>query len=71
MCVAAAEAVEYTNLCVTVNMYIALSSMMREAARVVDTCDATCRNTLLSWMSSQAKMVQMRWLKTDRLFCSF
>ncbi len=52
-------------------MYISLSGMLREAARVIDRFDATCRNTLLSWMCSQAKMVQMRWMKTDRLFCSF
>ena len=45
--------------------------MLREAARVVDRSDATCRSILLSWMSSQARMVQMRWMKTDRLFCSF
>ena len=67
----AAEAVVHAIWRVTVNMCIALSDMLREAARVVDRSDATCRSILLSWMSSQARMVQMRWIKTDRLFCSF
>ncbi len=71
MCMAAAEAVLPAVWRVTVNMCIALSNVLREAARVVDRPDATCRNTLLSWMFSQAKMVQMRWMKTERLFCSF
>ncbi len=67
MCAAAAEAVVHAIWRVTVNMYVSLSNTLREAAKVVDRSDATCRNTLLSWMSSQARMVQMRWMKTERL----